>query len=122
MLPATYPLALYRGDSYTWQFALWADTDKTQPVDLAGVTPKAELRVAPGSDPVMAMPCTVTVPNLIEMKLPAASWDDFVLTKAGAAVWDLQLTYATGEVKTIIRGDVTIAADVTDSIRVVTRA
>lgn len=122
MLPATYPLALYRGDSYSWQFKLWADEDKTIAVDLTGVTAKAELRSAPGTDPVISMVCTVTLPNIIDVTLPASAWDDYVLTKAGAAVWDLQLTYASGDIKTLIRGDVSIVADVTDSIRVVARA
>lgn len=116
-LPATLPLALYRGDSYAWRFNCWADDDKTQPADLTGVTAKAEIRSAPGATPIINMPCTVALPNRIDMKLPAAAWGA-TLGKSGIAIWDLQLTYPAGDVKTIVRGDVTITADITDSVAV----
>lgn len=121
MLPATYPLALYRGDSYAWQFKLWADANKTEPVDLTGVVAKAEMRVAPGTDPAMTMTCTITQPNIIDVELPALEWDKFNLTKAGAAIWDLQLTYDSGDIKTVVRGVVSITADVTESVKVAAR-
>ena len=120
MLPATYPLALYRGDSYAWQFKLWADDAKTDPVDLTGVVAKAEMRVSPGTDPAMVMICIVTQPNIIDVELPAAELDKFILTEAGAAIWDLQLTYDSGDIKTVVRGVVSITADVTESVKVAT--
>lgn len=118
MLPATLPLALYRGDSYAWRFTLYADDAKTQPADLTGVTAKAEIRAATGATPAIAMACLVTQPNLIDVKLPAEAWTPMTLARSGVAIWDLQLTYSSGEVKTIIRGDVTITGDITDSVPV----
>lgn len=120
MLPATLPLALYRGDTYAWRFTLYADDAKTQPADLTGVTAKAEIRAFTGATPAIAMACVVTLPNIIDVKLPANAWSPMTLAKSGVAIWDLQLTYSSGEVKTIIRGDVTITGDITDSVPVTT--
>lgn len=121
MLPATLPLALYRGDSYAWKFTLYADANKTQPADLTGVTAKAEIRPTSGATPIIAMTCTVTQPNVINVKLLANAWGTTSPAKAGIAIWDLQLTYAAGDVKTIVRGDVTVTGDVTDSVALASR-
>ena len=106
-----YALWPYRGDTGRWRFILWADGAKTEPVDLAGVTVEAEIRPAPGGLPVIALGTTVTAPNIIDLTLtPAAS-----ATIPTVAVWDLQLTYASGDVQTILGGAVKARGDVTDS-------
>lgn len=110
-MPGSYNLAIYRGDTYRWQFKLWADADKTQPVDLSGVTAKSELRDKSGGSVLAVLDCTITDPNII----------DAVLDKEASAllpakgVWDLQLTYGNGDVGTILAGSVAVTADVTDS-------
>lgn len=110
-LPAPYPLELYRGDTARWQFKLWADAYKTDPVDLTGVTVKAEIREAPGGADITELSCSVTTPNIIDMQLSAADAHD--LPAAGA--WDLQLTWPGGDIQTVLAGKVTVTADVTDS-------
>lgn len=111
MTPGSFPLVLYRGDSYRWAFVLWADADKTIPADLAGVTPKAQIRDKPAGATVINLTCAVMPPNTIAVTLDAASSQ----TLMPAGVWDLQLTYQTGEVATVLAGIVTVTPDVTDS-------
>jgi hypothetical protein len=110
MTPGKYGLAIYRGDSYRWQFTLWTDTAKTQPLDLTGVVAKAEIRDKAGGKVLGALTCDVTLPNLIDASLTAA---DSAGLKSG--VWDLQLTYSSGDVSTVLAGPATVTADVTDS-------
>lgn len=115
MRPAALNLSLYRGDSYAYRFFLWQDADKSIPVDLTGVTAKAEIRGSSGSTPILAMPCTVTSPNQIDMKLNASQWAAFTVRNGR---WDLQLTYSTGEVVTVLAGTATVTLDITDSVPV----
>jgi len=114
-MPGTYPLALYRGDSYAWQFRVWADAAHTVPVDLTGATAKAEVRYTPGGTDILAMVCTVTGPNIIDMSLPAAAWTTWPFQSSGKPMWDLQVTFPGGAVITYLAGAVTLTADVTDS-------
>jgi hypothetical protein len=120
MKPGVYDLSLYRGDTYRWTFKLWADPGKTQPLDLTGVTVKSEIRDKPGGPPTL-LTCTITAPptsGVIDMVLATAQW----VTIPAGGVWDMQLTYADGTVRTVVAGKVTVTADVTDSISAVARA
>ncbi len=112
MMPSSYPLTLYHGDSYQWQFKLWQDTGKTQPLDLTDVQAKAEIRDKPGGLEVYQITCEISLPNVIAASLSAAVCRSLPL---GNMVWDLQLTYSTGSVNTILSGSVSVAPDVTDS-------
>ena len=116
MTPGNYPLVIYRGDSYKWQFKLWSDTAKTQPVDLTGVTVKAEIRDRPGGNLLGTLACAITMPNIINASLTSA---DTALLTSGA--WDMQLTYSDGEVSTVLSGLVTVTMDVTDSAAMMKR-
>lgn len=109
--PGNYPLKLYRGDTYRWQFKLWDDVEKTIPTDLSGVTPKAEIRDKPSGVVKATITTSITAPNIIEATLPAAACAN--LPAKGA--WDLQLTYANGDVSTVLAGTVDVTLDVTDS-------
>ncbi len=91
MRPGTYDLETYRGDTYTWQFRLWKDADRTIPADLTGVEVKAEIRPGSGRTPVAELTCTPTLPNLVDVHLPVELWDTLTYLNG---VWDLQLTYA----------------------------
>jgi hypothetical protein len=110
MTPGKYTLTIYRGDSGRWQFKLWTDSAKTQPVDLTGVTARAEIRDKAGGLVLGELVCEVTLPNIID-----ASIDAIASAALKKGVWDLQLTYAGGDVVTILAGSVTVTADVTDS-------
>ena len=109
MQPANLPLDLYRGDSGRMQVTV---SDKAQqPVDLTGVVAKAEIRDRPAGTTIVPLICVVTLPNIIDVTLLAA--DSQKLPSKG--VWDLQLTYASGDVKTLLVGQVQVTTDVTDS-------
>lgn len=112
MTPGTYPIFVYRGDSYLWTFTLWQDTAGTQPVDLTGVTGKAEIRTAAAGTLITSMVVTVTQPNILNVRLPANN--SALLTKVGG-FWDLQLTYTNTDVQTVVSGSVTVTMDVTNS-------
>lgn len=118
MRPGIYDLALYRGDTYAWKFTLWKDFVGGAPADLTGVIAKAEIRDKPGGVLVVAMVCTVTQPNIVDVKLSAGAWTSFTAT---TAAWDLQLTYPQGDVVTIVAGAVKVTLDVTDTVPVSTQ-
>ena len=111
MTPGKYPLKLYRGDTYSWQFVFWTDAEKTIPADLSSVTAKSEIRDTPGGALVIPLACAISLPNTINAKLGAAG--SALLPPTG--VWDLQLTYTTGDIATVLAGPVTATPDVTDS-------
>lgn len=109
MIPADYQLILYRGDSVHWQFNLWADALKTQPVDVTGATATAEIKDRVNGVVVGTLVCTVAPPNIVHVNLPAAVAKG--LPPAG--VWDLEITLASGDVITPVSGKVTVTFDVT---------
>lgn len=109
MQPASLPLDLYRGDSYALRL-LFTDSNNN-PIDFTGVLAKAQIRDRPAGTTIVPLTCVITLPNQIDVTLLAT--DSQNLPPAG--VWDLQLTYASGDVRTPIAGPVTVTADVTDS-------
>jgi hypothetical protein len=111
MIPGSYPLTLYRGDSGRWRFVLWNDPLKRVPADLTDVVAKAEIREQAGGLTITPLQCTVELPNAVSMVLAASA--SAQLPAMGA--WDLQLTYPDGTVATILAGSVSVIADVTDS-------
>jgi len=116
-LPAQYALVVYRGDSARWQFRLWADAGKTQPVDLTGVVAASEIRRNLGSAPVVTLTCSIAS-NVITVSLASLSSQAL----PAVAYWDLQLTYASGDVQTVVTGTVHVSGDVTASTAAHTEA
>jgi hypothetical protein len=100
MVPADYNLNIYRGDTSRWQIKLWADKDKTQRADLTGITVEATLRNKAGDNFAMPLGCTVTEANIIEMVLTSGQSRDL----PARGVWDLKLTYPSGDVATVLTG------------------
>jgi hypothetical protein len=111
MMPANLPLEIYRGDTSRWQFKLWADAEKTQPIDLSSAVPKAEIRDKPAGTKVSELVCEVEEPNIVNMTL------DVVTSRSLPAkgYWDLQISYSSGDVQTVLAGAVTVTPDITDS-------
>jgi len=112
MMPGNYPLNIYRGDDQWWHFILWADAEKTTPVDLTGVTSKAEIRDRPSGTVVIQPATAITLPNHIYMSMSG------ILTRQlpASGRWDLQLTNdGNGYVSTILAGAVKVTGDITDS-------
>jgi len=108
---AEFDLDIYRGDSGHWRFTLWADINKTVPVDLTGATARSQIRDKPQGAHISDMVCAVTLPNVVDVTL--ASTVSHTLPTKGA--WDLQLTFPSGDVNTPVAGAVSVTPDVTDS-------
>jgi hypothetical protein len=110
MTPAVYDLVLYRGDTGRWRFTLRDDTAKTSPTDLTDVIAEAMIRdKAPNATVTLSLFCEVTLPNIIDMELTAEGSRDLPVK----GVWDLQTTYPSGDVATVLKGTVTVTQDVT---------
>lgn len=112
MTPGKFDLNLYRGDSYAWRFIMFSDAAQTVPVDLAGATVKAEIRDKSAGTKIVALDVVVTQPNIVDMSMTPAMY----VTCPSKGVFDLQITFADGQVHTPLAGAVTITADVTDSV------
>lgn len=112
MTPGVYALDLYRGDTYRWQFTLWSDADKTVPVDLTDVIPKAQIRDKPAGKLLATIDCVVTLPNIIMSTLTAP---ECAKLTGKTAAWDLQLEWPNTDITTLLAGPVAITIDVTDS-------
>jgi hypothetical protein len=113
-MPGDYPLEIYHGDSYHWQFKLWIDEAKTQALDLTGAVVKAEIRDKPAGLAIFPLDCEVSLPNIIEAILPASLSD--TLPIASDMVWDIQITFPDGSVNTLLSGKVKVTQDVTDAV------
>lgn len=109
MLPATYDLSLYRGDTLRLQLRLWLNEDRDDPADLDGVIAASQIRLKPDGEPVLELQCLLTLPNVIDLTLDADASRN--LPRKG--VWDVQLIYPGGDVITPIGGKVTMKKDVT---------
>jgi hypothetical protein len=108
-LPEEHPLAAYRGDSRSWRFRFWSDSDKTIPFDLDGVSDiKMQARRTPGHREAITIPCEVTLPNIVVAHMsPSVSRD------VPTGRYDIRATWSDGRVTTLTRGPVTIEPDVT---------
>jgi hypothetical protein len=109
MQPANFPLEIYRGDSSRMRVKLY-DADKN-PIDLTDIVAKSEIRDRPAGTVVVPLDCTITLPNIVEIVLTAANSSKLPVQ----GVWDLQLTYPNGGIKTPMAGLVKVTPDVTDS-------
>ena len=111
MGPAIFDLILYRGDSYGYRFKLWQDAEKTIPFDLAGATVIAEIRNKPGGTMITPLDATIVEPNFVDLKITSE------MSKASvpSGLWDLEITFATGEVNTPVKGSVSVTADISGS-------
>jgi hypothetical protein len=111
MTPGSYPLSLYRGDSYRWRFTLYDDVAQTQPTDLTDVEVNSQIRDKPGGSLIATLSCTVTLPNVIDAVLSASDCAQL----PNSAAWDLQLNYASGDVATVLAGAVNVTTNVTNT-------
>jgi hypothetical protein len=106
LTPPVYPLTVYQGDTGRWRIQLWLDQEKTQPADLEGVRIETPLTCG-GS--VFALSADVLLPNTVMLTLDAPV---SALMK-GNGNWALKLVKADSSVQTVLRGPVTVMADVT---------
>jgi hypothetical protein len=111
MTPGNYDLCIYRGDTGRWRFICWQDAARSMPSDFTGAVAAAQIRDRPGGNMVTQLYCAVTDPNTVDVAvLPA---DSALLPPRG--VWDLQLTYASSDIRTLVAGKVLVTGDVTQA-------
>lgn len=99
----------YRGDSLGLQVRLWADVDKTEPVDLAGAVVRAVVRYVietRGREEVFAVAVDA---NTIDLGLLPTQTSRLPST----CHWDCQVTWPAGSVQTVAYGDMTFIGEVT---------
>ena len=112
MNPGRYSLTIYRGDTYRWRFTLWADREKTEPADLTGAAVAAQIYSLSSDGSVIALACEIEMPNIVNAALTAAQ--SASLPKMGVrAQWDMQVTWLSGDVSTVLAGNVDVTGDVT---------
>lgn len=112
MKPGVFNLDLYRGDSYTWRAILWNDTAATVPTDLTAASAAAEIRDKSAGTHIVPLTCVITLPNIIDVTMDPSDWT----TCPAAGVWDLQVTFPGGVIRTVLAGTVKTTGDVVDSI------
>ena len=76
----------------------------------------SQLRDRTGGTLIVSLTCTIVLPNIIDAALSAT--DCAKLPSSGA--WDMQVTYASGDVATVLAGPVNVVSDVTAITPVVT--
>ena len=111
MMPGRYPMALYRGDTYKWRVVIWLDAQRAYPFDMTGMVTKAEIRPQPTGAKSWLIGTTITLPNIVDLHLSSGTCHQL----PDQCVWDLQITTITNDVFTVLRGDVQVVDDVTDS-------
>ncbi len=111
-MPGSFDLDIYRGDTGRWSFLLWKDQAKTDPVDLAGAVPRAQVRAGVGGSVLVDLACSITAPNRVDVVLSAVTSATLSPVRG---YWDLEITYGDGNVSTVLAGRACVAADVTRS-------
>lgn len=114
MLPVNQNLSIYKGDTFVYTFKLRTKTATGQPgayVDLTGCTAKAQIRASQDDATVMAEFATATGGTTGSVTLTLSPTQTAALTSNG--VWDAQITFADGTVKTYLAGTTTVVKEVT---------
>lgn len=108
--PTADPIKLYRGDTSSLIFRIRDVTTGTIQ-DLTGVTALMQLRPYRQND-VLLYTFNLTINHVageITMTIDADDWESINWT---SGIWDLQLTYPSGDVETIATGSISVVEDV----------
>jgi hypothetical protein len=108
--PAQYNVKIWRNDSWAQTFALLADTT---PIDLSGSTILIQVRPAPASATIALTLSTADS----SISIGGANRNQITLNKkvdvtAGSYVYDMNVTFPSGEVKTYIWGNFIVQEDI----------
>ena len=108
--PAQYNVKIWRNDSWAQTFALLADTT---PIDLSGSTILIQVRPTPSSS-VVALELTSEDSSI---GIGCVDNNQITLNKivdvaAGTYVYDMNVTFPSGEVKTYLWGNFIVSEDI----------
>jgi hypothetical protein len=108
--PAQYNVKIWRNDSWAQTFALLADTT---PIDLSGSTILIQVRPTPTSS-VVALELTTDDSSI---GIGGVDSNQITLNKivdiaAGTYVYDMNVTFPSGEVKTYLWGNFIVSEDI----------
>jgi hypothetical protein len=109
--PAQYNVKIWRNDTWSQTFAILADVT---PVDLSGSTILIQVRPTPTSTSVEL---TLSTANS-SISIGGVDRNQITLNKkvevaAGSYVYDMNVTFPSGEVKTYIWGNFIVQEDIT---------
>jgi len=109
--PAQYNVKIWRNDTWSQTFAILADVT---PVDLSGSTILIQVRPTPTS---ASVELTLSTANS-SISIGGVSRNQITLNKkvevaAGTYVYDMNVTFPSGEVKTYIWGNFIVQEDIT---------
>jgi hypothetical protein len=106
-LPTQIDLTVYQGDDLFLRVTVG---DATNPVDLTGVTPTAEIRLTTdNATPMATFDCSVLDATTLMLHLT----HDESTAMTGNGVWDLQIVDVAGLVTTLAYGAITLIKEVT---------
>lgn len=114
MLPVNRNLTIYKGDTFDFTFKLRTKGAFGAPgdyVDLTGATAKAQIRASQDDTTVMAEFTCSTGDDTGSVSLQLSPTQTAALT--GNGVWDVQITFADGAIKTYLAGTTTVVKEVT---------
>jgi hypothetical protein len=108
-LPANNDLIIYKGD-YVELFVTIKDNLGVA-ISLSGATPKAQLKADYSDRNPKAFTCTLPGPTgQVRIYLPSTITSTLI---PGSYIWDFQVTFANGDTRTYLAGDVTVYNEVT---------
>lgn len=108
-LPANNDLVVYKGD-YVELFVTVKDSLGVA-ISLAGSAPKAQLKNDYSDQSPKAFTCTLPGPTgQVRIYLPSSITSTLL---PGSYIWDFQITFASGDTRTYLAGDVTVYNEVT---------
>lgn len=116
LIPPSYPLEIYQGDSVNFYIRARSRTSTGGPgpyYDLTGAVPKAQLRVDPDSTPIeftVSLGDQTTERGKINLSL---THTQTAALDSDTYVWDVQVTWPDTRVQTFVRGPVTLIKEVT---------
>ena len=106
-MPDNIDMQIWRGDEQTYNIVL--NNGDGSPVDLTGATAQAVIKQTFNSATEYDFVCTIHDGNQVTLYLSSPVSESI---PAGSYIWNFQITFANGGVRTFLAGDVTVLDEV----------
>ena len=106
-LPDNIDMEFWRGDQQDFEIVL--ENEDGTPIDLTGATATATIRQTFNSPTTYEFDCTIHDGNQVSLTLTSAT---SATIPGGEYIWNFQITFFNGAVRTFLAGDVTVFEDV----------